>query len=232
MRISTVLLSCLLRGKMAMNEKEVRSVHVSQSVSGEDLLIAHLLEGRKGTYLEIGSNHPRSNNLTYLLYCQGWSGLCIDPNPRFLLEYKNKRPKDIFLNKALSETSGDFLYHEYQYDQLNHITLPDEEPRPQGEGILLQSRPIQSIGWGEALKHLEGLGSPLRLVLIDAEHVSVQVLLSAPFGPEFLPDLLVVEVASASDANKLEKKLGLMGYATVLDFRKYPSNIFLWKVGN
>jgi FkbM family methyltransferase len=72
------------------------------SYEGEDQLIQRFFaKVKKGFYLDIGANHPVINNNTYLFYQMGWQGVCVDALD-FSKLYKKKRPKDLFLNMALS----------------------------------------------------------------------------------------------------------------------------------
>jgi len=75
---------------------------ISYSFEGEDKLISRFFPLiKQGFYLDIGSNHPVINNNTYLFYQMGWKVVCVDALD-FSTLYKKYRPKDIFLNMALS----------------------------------------------------------------------------------------------------------------------------------
>ena len=51
----------------------------SYSFNGVDLIIDYIFKNKKnGFYLDIGCQHPVSNNNTYLLFKRGWSGINID----------------------------------------------------------------------------------------------------------------------------------------------------------
>src|SRR5687767_14678229 len=69
----------------------------SYSQHGEDRVILELLRTAAvdGPYVDIGSNHPFVYNNTFLLYTNGWRGVCIDPLPRFGDLYRRWRPDDV-----------------------------------------------------------------------------------------------------------------------------------------
>ena len=51
----------------------------SYSFGGVDLLINYLFKGfKKGIYVDVGAQHPISNNNTFLLFKRGWCGVNID----------------------------------------------------------------------------------------------------------------------------------------------------------
>ena len=51
----------------------------SYSLSGVDLIIDYIFKDKKnGFYLDVGAQHPVSNNNTFLLFKKGWKGINID----------------------------------------------------------------------------------------------------------------------------------------------------------
>ena len=69
------------------------------SFEGQDMISSSILRQiKKGTYIDIGSNHPIKNNDTYYFYKSGWEGIIIEPNKKFNSLYKKYRPKDCHKN--------------------------------------------------------------------------------------------------------------------------------------
>ena len=68
---------------------------------GEEKLVGKLL-GKMGVkdiyYLDIGTNDPVYNNNTYLFYCRGHKGVCVEANPDLARKTQKLRPRDICLN--------------------------------------------------------------------------------------------------------------------------------------
>lgn len=228
MRISTILLSWLLRKKILMDEKEIRTVNISTTSNGEDLFLADYFSGEKGAYLEIGCNHPRLYNLTYNLYGKGWRGVCVDPNPSFGNEFLKKRPRDFFLNNALGDPATRFAYHEYSFDQLNHLTIFGAQPRPQGQSQLLRSSPIATISWEDLIERTKKEFVGFDLLLIDAECQSVELLVAAPIPDLLFPRVIVVEAPVDVEANCVKEKLGPLGYRPLLQFPK-SGNLYFFR---
>jgi len=87
----------------------------SYSFNGVDLIIDYIFKNKKnGFYLDIGCQHPVSNNNTYLLFKRGWSGINIDLDEKNIDLFKLARPKDANLNYAISDSekvTDLFFYH-------------------------------------------------------------------------------------------------------------------------
>jgi len=81
-----------------------RRAKLTYSQSGEDLLVAKvfgLLSIDRPSYLDIGAFHPFRFSNTALLYDNGSSGVCIEPNPHLFTVIKKNRPRDICLNAGI-----------------------------------------------------------------------------------------------------------------------------------
>ena len=66
---------------------------------GEDLFVDFFFkEFKKGFYVDVGCNLPKTSSLTYLLYKKGWSGINIDISKRAIELNKVIRRRDINLN--------------------------------------------------------------------------------------------------------------------------------------
>ena len=88
----------------------------SYSFNGVDLIVDYIFKNKKkGFYLDIGAQHPVSNNNTYLLFKKGWNGINIDLDEKNINLFKLARPKDINLNFAISDSEKEvdlFFYHD------------------------------------------------------------------------------------------------------------------------
>lgn len=79
--------------------KLVKVIQLLGSYEGEDKLMLSLLP-RVGKYLDIGCSVPIKASNTYLLYLNGWSGICIDV--RQIRRWRWLRPRDKFINKIIT----------------------------------------------------------------------------------------------------------------------------------
>ncbi len=94
---------------------------VVYSQNGEDIILLSIINkpNYKGFYIDIGANHPKKLNNTYLLNRLGWHGINIEPNPFNLQLFKKKRPKDINLNIGISSTESILPFYLFKEDTLS-----------------------------------------------------------------------------------------------------------------
>ncbi len=87
---------------------------VSHSQVGEDLQIAYFLgQDRDATYIDVGCLWPVSLSNSYYFYERGGHGLCIDPNPTVADEWREVRPRDVFLNAGVGAEPAQLTYHTF-----------------------------------------------------------------------------------------------------------------------
>ena len=88
----------------------------SYSFNAVDLIIDYIFKNKNnGFYLDLGSQHPISNNNTYLLFKRGWSGINIDLDKKNIDLFNTARPNDINLNLAISSNVAEkklYFYHD------------------------------------------------------------------------------------------------------------------------
>ena len=97
-------------------------ININFSSDGEDSILSKWLGGiNNGFYIDIGSHKPLYSSNTYGFYLNGWSGICIDPNPGLKLKYSLFRSLDLFINSAivLKKKSGSNLFYYKNNTDLN-----------------------------------------------------------------------------------------------------------------
>ena len=101
---------------LSLLKKKFKSNKKSYSFGSVDLLINYYFKDKqKGVYLDVGCQHPISNNNTYLLYKKGWSGINIDLDFKSIQLFNLARVKDVNINAAVSSgkfTKELFFYHD------------------------------------------------------------------------------------------------------------------------
>ncbi|MCB1548528.1 MAG: FkbM family methyltransferase [Hyphomicrobiaceae bacterium] len=81
----------------------------SYSQAGEDAIISFLLKTlkiSKPCYLDVGAYDPVTFSNTFAFYRTGASGICLEANPVMSARLRRRRPRDLVLNAALSESAG------------------------------------------------------------------------------------------------------------------------------
>lgn len=88
--------------------------NLSFSQCGEDSILHFLIKALKLDniqYFDFGTNDPCNMNNTYLLYLNGYRGICVEPDPFFHKKISKYRPKDVLIKSGISTsnyTSADF----------------------------------------------------------------------------------------------------------------------------
>ena len=79
----------------------------SYSFGGCDLLIDYIFKSKNnGFYLDVGCQHPISNNNTYLLFKKGWNGINVDLDKKNIELFNFHRPKDKNICACVSSKEG------------------------------------------------------------------------------------------------------------------------------
>ena len=101
--------------KLSILKKKIYSPKKSYSFGGCDLLVDYIFKTKKrGFYLDVGCQHPVSNNNTYLLYKRGWNGMNIDLDPKNIRLFNLERPDEINICKCVSSDNSKkdlFFFH-------------------------------------------------------------------------------------------------------------------------
>src|SRR5947209_5997811 len=103
---------------------------MSYSQFGEDMILSWLFRPKRspGFYLDIGAYHPVALSNTYGLYCKGWRGICVEPRPGAIDEFKLYRPRDVSLQLAVTATPADHIdFYIFNEQSLNTTDLQDAE---------------------------------------------------------------------------------------------------------
>jgi len=101
---------------LSIIKRKFKYKKISYSFNGVDLVINYIFKNKiHGFYLDIGAQHPISNNNTYLLHKRGWNGINIDLDKKNIDLFKIARPKELNLNYAVSNVEGEtdlYFYHD------------------------------------------------------------------------------------------------------------------------
>jgi len=77
-------------------------------IGQDEYYINNISKGkRNGVYLDIGANDGKhGSNTATLEYEYGWTGLCIEPNPKLIQSLTESRPNSIIVHKAVWTSPG------------------------------------------------------------------------------------------------------------------------------
>ncbi len=170
----------------------VGSPFISYAQNGEDIVIARVLAGvDHGFYVDVGAADPIGYSATYALYRMGWSGINIEPVPRFADALKAVRPRDITIQSAAGDRPGEIELHvsdgtglstgiETQADRLNFLGF-------QTEPLVVPVRRLDDI-----LREHRSPDLPIHVLKVDVEGMEYSVLNGVDFAL-WRPWLCVVE---------------------------------------
>lgn len=88
---------------------------ISFAQNGEDVVLQRAFPlDRPGFYVDIGANHPVDDSVTKAFYDRGWSGINVEPG-RIFHDLKRDRPRDINIEAAVSSSSGEITFYEFDH---------------------------------------------------------------------------------------------------------------------
>jgi FkbM family methyltransferase len=182
----------------------------------EDLLIERLLGFRTGFYVDVGCHHPIRLSNTYLLYLQGWHGVAIDANAAFGTLYAEVRPKDTFIQAAVSDADQDVEFTVYADSALSSISgMPLFDSSEQYSIVRVEKMRTRRL---DTILRSQDVPRKFDLLSIDVEGHDEQVLASLDLN-EFQPELIVIEAYGADllsiAQHTITRKLVTLGYILV-----------------
>src|SRR5687767_10524500 len=94
-------------GSVRVAGRSGRQGLISYAQNFEDVMIARLFpHDYCGFYIDIGAAHPTHLSVTKHFYDSGWSGVNVEPLPRFFQKLAAARPRDINLQAMIGAADG------------------------------------------------------------------------------------------------------------------------------
>lgn len=190
-------------------------INKSYAQCGEDLLISFLAEKfgwKTFSYLDIGTNHPKKFNNTYLFYKRGSRGVCVEPDPSLINVIKSARPGDTCVNVGLSageDAMADFYV--MTVNTLNTFSKEDAEKLDK-EGVYKIKEvikvPLKSIN---TILSDNFKGKSPNLISLDVEGWNEEIIRSLDFD-KYRPELLCVETVTFATDNTEQKIDSIIEY--------------------
>lgn len=162
------------------NFQALRSCRISYGQFGEDLFLTSLLgyEKTDGVYVDVGCYHPIDFSNTYIFYQRGWHGVAIDPNPAWRVAWEKYRPRDHFVNAAVSSSVGSMVYVMNRRHPPCNRVLAEAPPTmsPDETSITVPTRPLNDI----LDEHLPN--TKIDLLNVDCEGHDLEILRGFDFS--------------------------------------------------
>ena len=177
---------------------------LSYSQTGEDRFLHFLLDvAEKGTYVDVGCNHPIQKSNTLRLYQRGWQGICIDGNKDLTQLYEKLRPLDNVLCQIVSSEEKEV---EFIVAKENAVSTISKEHKEEwiGDRVerieMMQSKTLTSV--------LEEQNCPqdFELLSVDVEGHDYEVITSLDFK-RFSPRFIICELHEKTIEETMENKI-------------------------
>lgn len=167
----------------------------SYSQEGEDMILMRLFEGKSvGFFVDVGAHHPVRFSNTYSFYKKGWNGINIDAMPGSMDLFQKLRPRDINLEKPISERKQVLTYYMFNEPALNGFSKELSEQRNgQGQFFIKATKEIETTTLEEVLDNILPLGKEIDFLSIDVEGFDFMVLKSNNFE-RYKPKVILIEV--------------------------------------
>jgi FkbM family methyltransferase len=189
-------------------------VECTYAQAGEDRILLYLF-GTMGierpSYLDIGTNHPKIGNNTYLFYERGGTGVCVEPDPALFENLAKVRERDTCLNVGITfDDRKEADFYVFSIPALNTLSKEEAEFRERNGSHKIEK--VIKISLKTINEILEDYFERVPdLVSIDVEGVDLQILKSLDFD-RYRPLAICTETITYSE-NRTEKKI-----VEILDF--------------
>jgi len=187
--------------KISILKRKILYKKISYSYGGVDLLVDYIFKNKKkGLYVDVGAQHPVSNNNTYLLYERGWRGINIDLDIENIRLHNLVRHNDLNLCEAISSKNEDIdMYYYHDKSPINTVekAVADSQKTKFKQIKKIKTTTLNKILDANDIKHINYLN-------IDVEGHEIHVLKGLDLI-KYKPDVISIEYLDLT-MKKLEFK--------------------------
>lgn len=178
--------------KIYKNKKP--NVHYAEFA--EDIMVNRIFKNfNSGFYVDIGAYHPFKGSLTCNLYAKGWNGINCDLSKTSIDLFDIARPKDININCAISDFTGETSYYENSpINQQNSLINKNSNQKK----IKIQSYQLNEILFLNNIKNVDYIN-------IDTEGNELRILNGIDFT-KIKPYLFTIEDNSFDFNDSIKKE--------------------------
>jgi FkbM family methyltransferase len=192
----------------------------SYSQEGEDLILNRIFEQqKKGFYVDVGAHHPKRFSNTYIFYKKGWHGINIDAMPGGMKLFEKFRPRDINIEKAISDKKQTLTYYIFNEPALNGFSEDLSKLRSNKENYFIKStKKIETLTLVEVLDKYLPNHREIDFLSIDVEGLDYNVLKSHDFK-KYRPKIILIEILESDLDNIYTSEIAK--FLNKVDYRVY-----------
>ena len=165
----------------------------SYSLSNVDLVIERIFKNKKkGTFIDVGCNHPIKYNNTYLLYKKGWSGINIDLDQESINQFNEFRTRDVNI-KTLVTSFDDEEKDLYFYHNRSAINTISKELAESRNNNYKEIKKIKGKSLNSIIENSKFKNSKIDFMSIDIENYEFEALKNFNFNKHNI-DIIVTEI--------------------------------------
>lgn len=204
----------------------------SYSQEGEDMILRRIFEeNKRGFYVDVGAHHPTRFSNTYYFYKKGWRGINIDAMPGSMDLFKKRRPRDINIERAVSDRKDVLTYHVFNETALNSFSkdLVKNRDKHRDYKVILEYE-IETTTLEEILDQYMPKGEIINFLSIDVEGLDVAVLKSNNWN-KYIPEVILIEILGSSldelandEITRFLRKFGYSIYAKCVNTLIFKKN--------
>lgn len=197
----------------------------SYSQEGEDMVLRRLFERQTtGFYVDVGAHHPKRFSNTYFFYKQGWNGINIDAMPNSMKAFSKIRPRDVNIEKPVSDKKEVLTYYAFNEPALNGFSkeLSEERESKDNNYHILFKKDIETSTLEDILDENLPKNKQIDFLSIDVEGLDFIVLKSNNFK-KYKPKVILIEILGSS-LNNIEKNK-ITEYLKQYDYSIYAKSV-------
>ena len=178
---------------------------ISYAQNGVDVVLWRALQHvDAGVYVDVGAADPVGYSVSYAMYQRGWSGINLEPEPKFAEALRLIRPRDITLEVAAGDSVGELtLYHPRGTGLSTVDATGADRLKSAGfdlEEVRVPERPLNSI----LSDHLDST-DPIHFLKIDVEGSEHRVLRGLDLTV-WRPWIIVVEATAPMSTERTHEE--------------------------
>ena len=194
----------------------------SYSQEGEDLILNMIFEyQQEGFYIDVGAHHPKRFSNTYFFIRKGWREINIDAMPGSMKLFNKFHPRDINIEKPISDKTQILTYYAFNELALNGFSKEILEER-NGQDFIKFTKNIQILTLAEVLNKNLSEHQKINFLSIDVEGLDFIVLKSHEFK-KYRPKVILIEILKSNLTDIFDNEI--LKFLYVKDYLVYAKSV-------